>query len=234
MSQSSRPILGWRQPRHLISETVALVTPNQRLELDALIAEAPPGDGHAVLVVPGSLRGDSQTAALREFLIAIGYRPYGWDLGINLGPTASLMAGAAKRLETLSERHGRVSLVGFSMGGLFARWLGLHAPERVRQVVTVCSPFRAPASSIWLPLDPFLGLWPGVDLRALSQTIGEPLRVPGTFIFSRTDGIVNWQNCRDAFARDEDNIEVDGPHVTMAQNPAVMRILSQRLPRFQS
>lgn len=224
-------VLGWRRSFRLLNEATTLIRPAPRLALDGLIATAPPADGHTVLVLPAALRDDGHTNQMRDFLAAVGYRPYGWDLGINLGPTASLLAGATRRLETLSDRYGPVSLVGFSMGGLFARWLGLSAPERVRQVVTVCSPFRDPASSIGLPLDPFLHLWPGVDLRALAQSIGEPLRVPGTFIYTRSDGIVKWRNCRDDAAAAEDNIEVEGPHVMMAKNPVVMRILAQRLAR---
>src|SRR5208337_3252561 len=127
--------------------------------------------------------------------------------------------GAADRLIKLSDDHGPLSIVGFSMGGLFARWLSLRLPDRVRQVITVCSPIHQPARNFWLPLGPFLGLWPGVDLAKLADEIGQPLPVPGAFLFSRDDGLVNYAACRDAHATPEDNIEISGPHVLIARNP---------------
>jgi pimeloyl-ACP methyl ester carboxylesterase len=117
------------------------------------------------------------------------------------------------------------------MGGLFARWLSLRMPERVRQVITVCSPIHQPARNFWLPLNPFLGLWPGVDLPKLADDIGRPLPVPGTFLFSCDDGLVNCDACRDAHAAPEDNIEISGPHVVIARNPQVLLIVAQRLAR---
>jgi hypothetical protein len=101
----------------------------------------------------------------------------------------------------------------------------------VRQVITVCSPIHQPARNFWLPLDPLLGLWPGVDLPKLAEEIAQPLPVPGTFLFSRDDGLVNCAACRDAHAVPEDNIEIGGPHVLIAQNPQVLTIVAHRLAR---
>jgi pimeloyl-ACP methyl ester carboxylesterase len=108
--------------------------------------------------------------------------------------------------------------VAFSMGGLFARLLAAGYPAQIRQAVTVCSPIHQPAGSVWIPLEPFLGLWPGVDLRALLVEIDAPLAVPSTCIYSRDDGIVRWTHCRDLRKLPEDNIEVRGCHVTMPHN----------------
>jgi len=193
--------------------------------------EVPRGDGHAVLVLPSILRSDGETAPARAYLAALGYRPFGWELGVNFGPTARLLAGARDRLDRLAAAHGRVSLVGYSMGGLFARWLALHAPQSVRQVITVCSPFRDPAGSLAFPLEPLFRFWPGVDLRALANEVERPLAVPGTFLYCRTDGIVAWRHCIDADAAPEDNIEVTGHHATMPANRQVMRIVAERLAR---
>lgn len=198
---------------------------------DPPIASVPRGNGHAVLVLPSVIRGDGQTAQIRHFLAAIGYAPFGWELGVNLGPTAPLLAGAMNRLEEIAAKHGRVSLVGYSMGGLFARWLAIRAPERVRQIITVCSPFRDPARSVFVPLEPVLALWPGVDLRGLAREIERPLAVPGTFLYCRSDGIVAWEHCIDGNTPPQDNIEVAGHHTTMAGNPQVMRIIAERLAR---
>ena len=101
--------------------------------------------------------------------------------GVNLGPTAHLLRGALNRLAELSQLHGPVSVVGFSMGGLFARWLAQREPAQVRRVITVCSPFSDPARSLFVSLDRVLHLWPGVDLRSLAEEVGRPLTVPGSF-----------------------------------------------------
>jgi pimeloyl-ACP methyl ester carboxylesterase len=146
------------------------------------------------------------------------------------GSTKRLFNGAAGRLIELSDEYGPVSLVGFSMGGLFARWLALRMSDRVRQVITICSPIHEPARNFWLPWHPFLGLWPGVDLHKLMDEVAQPLPVGGTFMFSRDDGLVNWEACWDASVPPEDNIEITGCHVHIAQNPQVMIILAERLP----
>jgi pimeloyl-ACP methyl ester carboxylesterase len=210
---------------------MALISRPTRFPLDQIEAMAPKGDGHAVLVLPALICRDRYTVRVRRFLTAIGYSAHGWNLGVNIGPTQRLLDGAAARLIELSDEHGPLSIVGFSMGGLFARWLALRMPDRVRQVFTVCSPIHEPARNFWLPLHPFLGQWPGVDLRKLMDEVAQPLPVGGTFLFSRDDGLVNFAACLDASAPPLDNIEIGGPHVLIARNPQVMTILAERLAR---
>jgi hypothetical protein len=89
--------------------------------MNNLIAASPRGDGHAVLLLPALAHGDPYTAQVRQFPGRIGYFAHGWGLGTNLGPAKSLLDDAAERLVELSDRHRPVSLVGFSMGSLFAR-----------------------------------------------------------------------------------------------------------------
>jgi pimeloyl-ACP methyl ester carboxylesterase len=196
-----------------------------------LLARMPRGDGHAVLVLPSSLSGDWQTETIRQFLGTLGYRAFAWDLGINLGPTPKVVAELPARLAALAEVRGPVSVVGFSMGGLFARWLGVRAPALVRGVVTVCSPFRAPTESLFLPLEKVAEAWWGPEFRALAEEMARALTQPATFIYSRDDGIVSWESCRDT-DRPDDNIETSGPHVTIAQNLDVFRIVAERLARL--
>ena len=81
-----------------------------------------------------------------------------------------------------------------------------------------------------MPVDRLLHLWPGVDLRALAQDVARPLAVPGSFLFSRNDGVVGWTHCCDASANAE-NIEITGPHVLIAQNPRVLAIVAEILAR---
>lgn len=212
----------------MVREAAAFIRSFMEPEADAV--PGPRGDGHAVLFLPAVMRGDGQTRAVRRFLAARGYAGFGWELGINLGPVPRLLSGAAARLLALAATHGPVSLVGYSMGGLFARWLARQFPQRVRQAITVCAPFNGPLHSTWFPLEGILRFWPGADLAALAAEIGKPLAVPGTFIYCRTDGIVDWRCCIDKSAP-EDNLEVTGHHTTMAANAQVRRILLERLAR---
>jgi pimeloyl-ACP methyl ester carboxylesterase len=138
--RSHRPSL-----RLTVAEAVALISRPTRYPLDQIEAKAPKGDGHAVLVLTALLCGDRYTARVRRFLTAIGYSAHGCNLGVNIGPTRRLLNGATEHLIELSDEHGPLSIVGFSMGGLFARWVALRMPGRVRQVFTVCSPIYEPA-----------------------------------------------------------------------------------------
>ena len=230
-----RVIRNRRPPWRLtVAEAVALIRPTPKPPMREIVASAPRGDGHSVLVLPSLARGDPYTAQVREFLTAIGYSAHRWHLGVNVGPTRRLLDGAADLLTELFDRDGKVSIVGFSMGGLFARWLCHRMPDRVRQIITVCSPIRDPARNFWIPLTPILGLWPGVDLRQLADEVARPLPVPGTFLFSRDDGLVNSDACRDTSASPDDNIEIGGPHVLIAQSQETMAILAQRLARVMT
>jgi hypothetical protein len=226
MYQPRRPPL-----RQTLAEAVALLSPTPTLEIDRLVAQAPRGDGHAVLVLPALLRGDRYTEQAREFLAEIGYVPYGWQLGINIGPAKRLLDGSLERLRLIAEKHGPVSLVGFSLGGLFARWLSLQSPQHVRDVITLCSPIHDAAGSFWLPLKPFLNMWPDMDVAALAGEIAQPLPVPLTCVVSREDGIVHWTSCCDHEAPPADVIEITGPHALIARSPTVLSIVAERLAR---
>ncbi len=203
----------------------------QTVELEAAAAgAAAAGPRGAVLVIPTLLRGDRQTRLLRAALRRAGYRAFGWGLGTDFGPTPELIAGAEARLLALSDAYGPVSLVGLSMGGLFCRWLALRHPERVRQVVTVCSPYRAPLDSFFLPLQFAVGAWPLPNLRAMAAELETDLPVPGTYIYSRQDGVVASASCCDP-KRPEDCFAIDSPHVAIASDPAVRAIVLARLGR---
>lgn len=216
--------------RLTIAEARALIAPTPKVPIDDLITSAPSGDGHAVLVLPALARGDQYTARVRTFLTRIGYAAHGWNLGVNVGPTQRLLDGAAERLTELSDAYGPVSIVGYSLGGLFARWLSLRMPDRVRQVITICSPIRDATRNFWLPLAPFLRLWRGPDLQGLADDVARPLPVPCTVLFSRDDGVVNWSACLDPTCP-EDCVEIAGPHVLIAANRQVMAILAKELAR---
>lgn len=200
------------------------------------LAQAPRGDGHPVLVMPGYGGSDRSTLVLRRFLGALGHSAQPWNLGRNQGPaTPDLLVQLPARLRELFAASGerRVSLVGWSLGGVYARLLAHLHPDQVRQVITLGSPFAgSPRSTTVYPLvrgmsDVPLEQLPTHHLRLLA---GEPLPgIPSTAIFSKSDGIVPWQIASQRPTETAENIEVYGSHVGLGFNPAVLYAVADRL-----
>jgi pimeloyl-ACP methyl ester carboxylesterase len=170
-----------------------------------LLRRAPRGDGHPVLVLPGLGAGDRSTTPLRWFLRDRGYFVHGWRLGTNLGPTDEITRGMRALVERLSDQHGQlISVIGWSMGGIYAREIARRTPHVLRQVVTLGSPFRM-------------------------ARFGGPLQVPATSVYSRSDGVVDWEQCKEPPGPRRESIEVRGSHTGLGHNPAVMLLIADRL-----
>lgn len=195
-----------------------------------LLRLAPAGDGHPVLVLPGLAASDVSTRPLRAFLADRGYRAHGWKLDRNLGPRPGVEAGMQARLAELHARYGRkVSVIGWSLGGVYARELARRTPDQVRSVITLGSPFAGEprASNAWQLYELASGRraddWPE------RERMKEPPPVPATAIYSRSDGIVAWQGCLEREGPSSENIEVDGSHGGLGHNPAVVYAIADRL-----
>lgn len=196
-----------------------------------LLDQAPRGDGHPVLVLPGFLAPELSTAPLRRFLRALAYDARSWKLGVNRGPSDAVRVGLETRLRHLAERHGRaVSLVGWSLGGIFARELARSHPESVRCVVTLASPFRditATHAARFVPMRPDgRSLHEAHELRA---ALGRPIPVPSTSVYSRTDGIVHWQSCLEEPGPLRENVEIACSHTGMGFHPDAFAVVADRL-----
>src|SRR5215813_2340624 len=163
-----------------------------------LLSLAPRGDGHPVLVLPGLVASDVSTRPLRTFLKTRGYAVSGWRQGRNLGLRAGVQHAMVDLVQEMNDTHGRtVSLVGWSLGGLYARQLAKMMPDRVRQVITLGSPFAShpKATNAWRVYEMASGRRAEEeDVRFGGSLAGAP-PVPTTAIFSRTDGICAWQVC---------------------------------------
>ena len=213
--------------RRTAAEAVAFVRPGVPLLADPAL---PRGLGRPVLMLPVIGRGDAHLEPIRAAMEQLGWRAFGWGLGVNAGPTPHILAGIERRLVALHAEHGPLDVAGFSLGGVFARLLAHRHPDKVRQVATVCSPFRQPVDSAFLPLRPFVHAWRTPGLLALAARAAEPLPVPGTFVFSRRDGIVAWQSCIEP-SQPGDCFEIPGLHVTVTHDPDVLAILARRFAR---
>jgi pimeloyl-ACP methyl ester carboxylesterase len=216
--------------QRLWREAVSAATPMSRQVILAAARAAPAGDGHPVLLVPGFLRGEGYMRPLQRFLRARGYAVYGWRLGVNLGPTERALDGLERRLEEIVAREGRrASLIGHSLGGAFVREIAKQHPDEVRQLIVLASPIRLPTASQLEPLYRMLARWHSPNSQSLYARLNEPPPVPVTALHTRSDGIVAWQSCLEAEGPRRENIEVKGPHSTMARSPAAWRVIADRL-----
>jgi pimeloyl-ACP methyl ester carboxylesterase len=215
--------------RDLVSEGLAALRDMRLTPRRIHLGPLPLGDGHPVMVLPAFLCSDQMNRSFREWLTALGYSVEGWGAGVNIGPTASAVRKAEAILRRSTDETGRkASLVGVSLGGVLARALANTHPDRVRRVITVCSPFRLPTAS---PLEPlYRALAPlhsGEHL--LLERLSAPPPVPTTAIFSRRDGVVAWRSCMDVPGPDRENVAVDGAHTTILANAETLRIIAERL-----
>ncbi len=206
------------------------------LELAALLPaypmlrRAPRGDGHPVLVLPGFLASDFSTRALRAFLRDRGYSAHAWSLGRNLGPNPELVAKMVERLQALRQRHQRkVSLIGWSLGGVYARELARNFAADVRQVITLASPFRDLSATSVPPLLRRFGGRHRPENDPRRALLGEPIPVPATAIYSKTDGIAAWQSCVEPTGPLSENIEVESSHLGIGHHPVVLLTIADRL-----
>ncbi len=198
------------------------------------LLSAPRGDQHVVLVYPGLLASDFSTRPLRRLLSTLGYRVFGWEQGRNLGPRADTLERALQRIQALHASSGRkVSLVGWSLGGLYARELAKRAPQAVRCVITLGSPFAGPmeasnARRIYGWINRRQGPPPVQHADLLA-----PPPVPTTSIYSRSDGVVAWQCSVEAAGPLSESIEVAASHTGLGVNPLVLYAVADRLAQAE-
>ena len=167
-----------------------------------LLATAPRGDGHAVVVLPGLGGDDASTAPLRWFLGRLGYRTGGWGLGRNAGFGRHVTDGLDELLAAKAAA-GPVSLIGWSLGGVHAVELARRRPDAVRSIITLGSP--------------------------LGRRHIPPAAIASTSIFSRSDAIVPWQMSMVPTGPRREVVEVRGSHLGLGHNPAVAVVVADRL-----
>ncbi len=219
-----RLALEWRAPFEFGASLASL----------PLLRTAPTGDGHPVLVFPGLAASDMSTAVLRRYLGDRGYGAHRWRQGRNLGPRPGVLAGCRDRVLDLQQRYGRkVSLIGWSLGGIYARETAKIVPDAVRSVITLGTPFTGhpKATNAWRVYE----MASGEQVEAHGRDwpdLGTAPPVPTTSIYSRTDGIVAWQCSVQAPSATTatENIEVSSAsHVGLGVNPAVLYAVADRL-----
>lgn len=192
------------------------------------------GDGHPVIVYPGLGAGALTTSQLRQHLNACGFEAHDWELGVNTGPQGEFdpwLDALVDRVRELHARHERkVSLVGWSLGGVYAREVAKRCPEMVRLVVTLATPHNAlddanHAGTIYR--------WMGGETTQLTPDmqarLAERPPVPLTCVYSKSDGIVSWRGCLEEPGETVENVAVHASHLGMPSHSEVLRIVADRL-----
>ena len=170
------------------------------------------GQGRPVMVIPGFLAGDYSTVILRRSLEAAGYRAYGWGLGFNLGARSDLLERIEAQLDR-AHRCGPVSLVGWSLGGLYARELAKRQPDKVARVITLGSPFSGDvrANNAWRLYEMLNDH--RVDSPPIEARVSEKPPVPTIAFWSRRDGIVAPASARGEPHECDRAVELDCSHM---------------------
>ena len=182
-------------------------------------------------MVPPFGVGDLFTTILRAYLSRLGYAVYRWARREILALHRLSTVAVPRLRDVHASSGGQVSLVGHSLGGIYAREIARTAPEHVRTVVTIGSPFGGDLKSnhVW----PMYEMVTGTRLSSLppefTTRMSEPLPVPTTAIYSRTDGVASWRTCVDRHADQTENIRVRGSHIGLLHNPQVLYVVADRL-----
>jgi pimeloyl-ACP methyl ester carboxylesterase len=192
------------------------------------------GDGHPVVIYPGLGAGALTTAQLRGHLKNCNFEVHDWDLGVNRGPEGGFdewLPGLVQRVRALHERYQRrISLVGWSLGGIYAREIAKCCPDLVRQVITMGTPHKAMADANHAgTIFKILGGDTSQLTPALLQRLGERPPVPTTSIYSESDGVVCWRGCLEEPGPDIENVAVPASHLGMPAHPDVLRVVANRL-----
>lgn len=231
---------------HSPNKFLALTEPSRALgELAAfcalrpLLSFLPRGDGHGVLVLPGFMASDSSTMPMRHLLSQLGYEVTGWGLGRNLKVNSVRMEAMRRCVSELYDKSGgKISIIGWSLGGVLARELAKRMPGKVRQVITLGSPISEDrrytnARPIFEAIN---GKQPPAMKGSQFRKLSDAPPVPTTSIFTKGDGVVHWRGSVQPATRDNvqtENIEVFASHLGLGVNPSVMLVIADRLAQSE-
>jgi len=197
---------------------------------------SPKGDNHPVMVIPGLGASDGSTHYLRNFLDEIGYKSHPWGMGRNLGPRHGLDILLNQLVDRVSDISAEsdsqeISLIGWSLGGIYAREIAKLAPDKIRQVITLGTPFKGDAAGTNATLlYEILSRDKSHRDPNIVKKIGKAPPVPFTSLYSKSDGVVHWQCSIEDISTIAENIEVPGAsHLGLGHNPISMYVIADRL-----
>lgn len=189
-----------------------------------------PEDGPPALVIPGFIANDRTTMELRRALAAAGWRVHPWDMGWNMGVEADTVDRLKARIDAISPDQP-ILVVGWSLGGVFARALALAHPERVKAVVTLGSPFSGDprANNVWKLYEWVAGH--PVDNPPIERRSDKP-QVPTLAIWSRADGIVAPAAARGQAGECDKTVELNCTHMAFGVSRSTARQVVREIDSF--
>ena len=208
------------------------------MTLRPLMRRLPRGDGHPVIVLPGFLASDGSTRPLRGLLKDLGYAAHAWGMGRNMHFNNDRERELLDLLDRVHHEFGEnVSLVGWSLGGVFAREIAKARPDKVRMVISLGSPIRSPRdhSNATHFYDRVNGTPEEEELERI-ENLNTPPPVPTTSIYSKTDGIVSWQGSVQDPHPDNpytENVEIPASHFGIGVNPLARYVIADRLAQAE-
>ena len=192
------------------------------------------GEGRPVLLIPPYLGDDYSTSFVRRYLTSLGFETYKWEQGFNL-VKSHYIPRLEEKLDDIYRIHGqKVSLVGWSGGGIFAKIMANRHPKQVEQIITIGSPVWG-VMEMKTPVSGILEFFRGKSLKERNKRFIEELEpipnVPITCIYTKTDGLLPWKHCMEAesYRNDIKNIEVYGSHSGLGANVSVLLITANAL-----
>lgn len=205
--QHAHRLYGFVEPHRVVVESSALAA-----AFGPLTVMGPVPDTHPVLVIPGISGGPQWCFMLRKFLSLRGHAVFQPTPGSMKGTNGMVYRRLMRRIKNLSNLAGEpISVIGWSIGGVFARQAAINAPSHVRQLITMGTPVDGP--------------WYG----AVPGTANRKMPVPSTSIYSRTDPWFHHEECIQVKAPRSENVEVASSHFGMSINPIVYQVISDRL-----
>lgn len=223
---SKAPSLLWT-----LTEGRCLLELNSFYALRLLMKRLPKGDGHPVIALPGFVASDRSTQPMRRLLTDLGYSTYGWGLGRNLKFNDQRESEMRDLLKSVHAREGKkVTLIGWSLGGVFAREMAKHNPDAVRSVISLGSPISGDMDQTSARrLYEYMNGAPSKEMQQRLATLSDAPPVPTTSVYSKSDGIVAWRGSMQKPGGQTENIRVPASHTGLGVNPLVMNILADRL-----
>jgi pimeloyl-ACP methyl ester carboxylesterase len=221
----------------LLSESTALWEIGTTLTARRTLARlAPKGDGHPVMLVPGFTASSRAMGQLRRFLDDCGYQSLDWGLGRNTGVSQDTIDDLTSRVNDIATASGqKVSIIGWSGGGMYARAVATAAPKTVRQVITMGTPFKLNEETLeYLPegihrLHERLSEQQATEETMLNDAWAESPPVPSTSIFSKRDALAPWPFCLDQRDEQSENIQISASHAGMPFNSLIYYLIAERL-----
>jgi pimeloyl-ACP methyl ester carboxylesterase len=193
------------------------------------------GNNEKIIVVPGLLSTDFATTLLRKFLNKSGFDVAGWDLGMNLGRVDSLNSLISKIEKLSKDSNQKIILIGWSMGGIFAREVAKKIPDSVARVITVGSPFANVNAPNWAKFFfDLLNKNQPIDVEFMNQ-LPNPAPMRTLALHSKSDGIVPWEACRENIVDElHENKEIHSCHFGMGMNSEVMLAIEEELSKHEN